>query len=253
MSGQDYEQLTLFQGDSPASRLVLPGSAEARRMTVTSGLKCLELSRNSGPLGSLVRTLLGSSIWRSTRCTLTWKTKATPSRRLLFRLVPSTPRTGGTGALLSGVERWKKNITGKDGDPILWKTPIASDSANMEFYHNSRGEPNLSGMVKMWHTPKATDYKGSGPAGSKSAEHDLKKHNLKGVVMFYPTPTTGAGLCGGTGNFQRLKKLETSGQITEEERRNMSQGNGGQLNPTWVEWLMGFPLGWTDLNASETR
>lgn len=22
---------------------------------------------------------------------------------------------------------------------------------------------------------------------------------------------------------------------------------GGKLNPTWVEWLMGFPLGWTDL------
>lgn len=24
---------------------------------------------------------------------------------------------------------------------------------------------------------------------------------------------------------------------------------GGQLNPNWVEWLMGFPIGWTDLNA----
>jgi hypothetical protein len=24
---------------------------------------------------------------------------------------------------------------------------------------------------------------------------------------------------------------------------------GGSLNPTWVEWLMGFPLGWTDLEA----
>jgi DNA (cytosine-5)-methyltransferase 1 len=23
----------------------------------------------------------------------------------------------------------------------------------------------------------------------------------------------------------------------------------GQLNPTWVEWLMGFPQGWTDLEA----
>ena len=22
---------------------------------------------------------------------------------------------------------------------------------------------------------------------------------------------------------------------------------GGPLNPTWVEWLMGWPLGWTDL------
>jgi hypothetical protein len=27
----------------------------------------------------------------------------------------------------------------------------------------------------------------------------------------------------------------------------------GALNPTWVEWLMGFPLGWTDLGPSETR
>jgi DNA (cytosine-5)-methyltransferase 1 len=27
---------------------------------------------------------------------------------------------------------------------------------------------------------------------------------------------------------------------------------GGQLNPPWVEWLMGFPLGWTDSSASET-
>ena len=29
--------------------------------------------------------------------------------------------------------------------------------------------------------------------------------------------------------------------------------SGGQLNPTWVEWLMGFPLGWTDLGPSATR
>lgn len=29
--------------------------------------------------------------------------------------------------------------------------------------------------------------------------------------------------------------------------------SGGKLNPTWVEWLMGFPLGWTDLDASETQ
>jgi len=27
---------------------------------------------------------------------------------------------------------------------------------------------------------------------------------------------------------------------------------GGQLNPMWVEWLMGFPTGWTDLKHSET-
>ena len=27
----------------------------------------------------------------------------------------------------------------------------------------------------------------------------------------------------------------------------------GQLNPTWVEWLMGFPLGWTVSKVWETR
>jgi hypothetical protein len=30
---------------------------------------------------------------------------------------------------------------------------------------------------------------------------------------------------------------------------SLPERGGGQLNPTWVEWLMGFPLGWTDLDA----
>ena len=42
------------------------------------------------------------------------------------------------------------------------------------------------------------------------------------------------------------------------ERTGGTQGEclpqqvGGALNPTWVEWLMGWPLGWTDLSASGT-
>jgi hypothetical protein len=31
-----------------------------------------------------------------------------------------------------------------------------------------------------------------------------------------------------------------------------AQVNGGSLNPTWVEWLMGWPLGWTDLKPLVT-
>lgn len=197
MSGQDYEQLTLFPVGSPASRSVSPGSEEARRMTVISGQKCLESSVRSGPLGVLQKMLLTSSIWHSTRSFLTWKTKDTKQVCLYFRLVPSKPRTGGTDAPL-------------------------------------------------WPTPKASDCKGSGPRGSKSAEHNLKKRNLKGVVM-YPTPTTGAGLCGGTGNYNQLKALEEVGEITEEERKSMAARNGGQLNPDWVEAMMGFPPGWTEL------
>jgi hypothetical protein len=30
-------------------------------------------------------------------------------------------------------------------------------------------------------------------------------------------------------------------------------GFTGQLNPEWVEWLMGFPQGWTDCDVSGMR
>ena len=72
------------------------------------------------------------------------------------------------------------------------------------------------------------------------------------MVAMYPTPTTGAGLCGGTGNFQQLKKLAEKGVITEEERRQMSQGNGGNLNPEFVEWMMGYEQQFTKLIPTPT-
>src|SRR5699024_6348581 len=93
MSGPGYEQLTLFPADSPASHLVLPGSDEARKMTATSGRKCCELCKSYSQLGSLVRMLLASSIWGSTKRYLVWKPQATKQGRLFFRLVPLTPPT----------------------------------------------------------------------------------------------------------------------------------------------------------------
>lgn len=63
-------------------------------MTGTSGRRCAELFRKSGPLGSLVRMCLESSIWRSTRCYLTWKVKVTPARRLLFQQTFIIPAAG---------------------------------------------------------------------------------------------------------------------------------------------------------------
>ena len=163
MSGPVYEQLTLFPEGFHVSPSVYPGSEEAKRMTVISGRKCSELYEKSGPVGSLVRMCLESSIWHSTRCLLTWKAKAIPHNHLLFRLVASTPRTNENGC------------------------------------------------------------------------------------VFWPTPSTGAALCAGTGNFQTLKRMQEKGLITEEERRNLSQGNGGKTNPELLEWLMGYQRAFTGL------
>ena len=46
-------------------------------------------------------------------------------------------------------------------------------------------------------------------------------------------------LCGGGKYKHRLEELVES----------TPHGRIGKMNPEWVEWLMGYPIGWTDLNA----
>jgi DNA (cytosine-5)-methyltransferase 1 len=48
------------------------------------------------------------------------------------------------------------------------------------------------------------------------------------------------------------ERLEKGQQVRLNTAVAPAGGQGGSLNPTWVEWLMGFPEGWTDLKPSET-
>lgn len=86
--------------------------------------------------------------------------------------------------------------------------------------------------------------------GGKESNRETGK-KLITVVSQFPTPRT-KGMCGGTGSYQKMKDLEAKGIITPDERRQMTAGSGGQLNPTWVEWLMGWPLEWTALKPLAT-
>ena len=95
--------------------------------------------------------------------------------------------------------------------------------------------------VRLWPTPRANCMNGASRAPRRQGAPDLQT-----VVAMFPTPTT-EGLCGGSGAAERLEEMEASGQITPEERRSMTAGNGGQLNPDWVEWLMGYPIGWSEV------
>ena len=53
-----------------------------------------------------------------------------------------------------------------------------------------------------------------------------------------PTTPSGGGNCGGSGAYKNALKNGT--HIPHS------------INPNLYEWLMGFPIGWTDLNASVT-
>src|ERR1700754_3056037 len=101
--GNLFNDPTSLQEGSHASLSVLPGSERARLMTVTSGQRCCELLKRSGPLGSSLRTLLTSSRWNSTMCWLIWKPLVTPRGRLRFQLAVSVRHTDecGSGFLLT--------------------------------------------------------------------------------------------------------------------------------------------------------
>ena len=51
-----------------------------------------------------------------------------------------------------------------------------------------------------------------------------------------------------TGSRDRWENPERSRNLNDQ----LATRETGQLNPSWVEWLMGWPVGWTDLKPLET-
>jgi len=68
--------------------------------------------------------------------------------------------------------------------------------------------------------------------------------------MTWPTPSSGdwkdtPGMSKeGENGRNRTDQLPRKVYAVEQTPKG-----GGKLNPTWVEWLMGYPIGWTDLNS----
>jgi hypothetical protein len=135
----------------------------------------------------------------------------------------------------------------------LWPTPQAHDATKgyaerVGRYGTKHGARNLNDEVQKWPTPQARDWKGPSGISLKGTENDLPN-----AVRSYPTPTSndhkGAGYQKGK-NGARFFTLP--GAAREADGMAYDTSSSGQLNPTWVEWLMGFPLGWTDLEPLAT-
>jgi hypothetical protein len=85
---------------------------------------------------------------------------------------------------------------------------------------------------RLWPTPRA--LMGSATALSREGRTCLE---WEAAHRMFPTPTA-----------RDHRFPNRNGNFTDQ----LPNVIGGQLNPTWVEWLMGFPLGWTDLGGSAT-
>jgi hypothetical protein len=124
----------------------------------------------------------------------------------------------------------------------LLPTPTAQS------YGSNRGG-SVGRVGKMWPTPQSYS-KGNSKSMPGLTPLDLavrpemEKHRVRAIerrrgepMRQFQTPT----VCG---NYNSNGSSAKSGEGLAPV--------GGKLNPTWVEWLMGWPLGWTGLEPLET-
>ena len=97
-----------------------------------------------------------------------------------------------------------------------------------------------------WPTPLASDGPNGGP-NSRGSKGDLR---LSAAVHHFPTPKARDYRTGDRPESRRAR-FRRSGEWHSPDLNDVA-APGGQLNPPWVEWLMGWPIGWTGLEPLET-
>ena len=140
----------------------------------------------------------------------------------------------------------------------FWPTPRAQEpGCTSEGYGRALAElvEGREQKKRMWPTPVSSDGNGGlSPERfySYDRERQMKRLSYLRDAVLYPTPGT-TGLSNGSGNCGKANRLKDEGIISEEERRSFRAGNGGKLNPDWVSWLMGWPVGWDDIMPMEVE
>tara|TARA_R100001509_G_scaffold142513_2_gene97951 strand:+ start:1558 stop:2073 length:516 start_codon:yes stop_codon:yes gene_type:complete len=125
------------------------------------------------------------------------------------------PLTGKSVSLDRFVKFWPDAETQASGTPQMWPTPTGQDNPQVRGVGKTVGTKRgttLGGAVRMWPTPTANEDAAGTPAGK-----------MQGML----------------GNHPDIRGT------------TQAEWSLGSLNPTWVEWLMGYEIGHTDLGHWE--
>lgn len=251
------EKLQCLQEASPASLSASRDEERERTMTATSGRRCFAQFGRYSPLGSLVKMLLESEAWYSPARRLKWQAEECcsekitlyeqesglplrksaevlsvrdiPSKRLLFRLVPSVRPTGATGC-------------------GLLPTPVGIDAGsgrtNRSLSPNATPRPTLAKAARenLLPTPTVMEDRRK-PNGSARDRKLMTNLNPFSVAELLLTPQASDGLRSGMG-METLMKAKENGDLAQQVAHRIG-GGSSQLNPLFVEEMMGFPEGWT--------
>lgn len=122
----------------------------------------------------------------------------------------------------------------------LLPTPVCVDTGsrfNRSASEGAKLRPTLGAMAKfnLWPTPTVKGNYNRKGLSSKSGD------GLATAVLRWPTPTAR--------DYRGVHRTERGRERRLENARGvpLNEAAGGLLNPNWVEWLMGWPIGWTAL------
>lgn len=255
-SGMTLQHLTANHGKGEL--ILLPGGSHVKTfLQQEKALASRESGQDSGERwpGWLAKYDLNSCLWKTPQCSLLGD---------LEEFSGTWPKWGimHDGACW-GLMTPERRTEGKEFG--YWATPLCMDSlppkSDQALMHEAtitrpgRQKPaNLRDQVnpesiKRWPTPMSRDYKG--PMYEKPNTKPRKDYLPNAVKLHsFPTPGT-TGFSSGTGNCEKANQLYRDNILTEAERISFRAGNGGQLNPDWTEWLMGWPIGYTRLEPIE--
>ena len=186
MKKQDLKQLPSSQAAFPVSPSPPQGSEGALRMNATCGRKCAALLPSCGPVGCLGKMLLASSIWGSTKRSLTWQKRDTLFSHSYFRLAASAHGMSASELLSSR---------------LMFPTPLASDkntcrdAANLDVYLSDNGifrKVNKNGAIwslslsaaVFYLTPAA--FRNSAPSANLSAQVIRQERPLSETAALNP-------------------------------------------------------------------
>ena len=231
LPGQDLLPMALPLMSSPAGSRAR--TSQLLAMALASRVRDLVCGRNIGDC--LARWDQDGQSWRTSQACLIegWQ-----------RYSETWPRSG----LMLGGTAYPRQPLAPLTDGIAFgslPTPTAGDakasgSRNTPTSKAHRGT-SLTDAVRgdggtgRWPTPHANCWTGPGWSGPG------RGRNLQTAVQF-PTPAA--------------RDHRYPNKVPHKIRRRNLKGEqlpnaiGGPLNPRWVEWLMGYPDGWTDLKRS---
>ena len=277
------ELLTWFREASHARTSALPAKAQA--LTVPAA-ECGEAWRGSwarfDPASSSWRTAQPCLLGDSDESLVTWPRSGMTAGGQCWELPTlARPTAANDSGLLptplaSNTKAHHMRSGGRPARSYI-PTPIATEwkngcgkTGNRAPEKAAKAGMKLGEYAKLWPTPTSSLGTNGGQVTPTKAREGGTLIEALSARTTWPTPTVcgnynrkGASATSGDGLATAVLKVATptardwrsgkASQATHDKNsRPLSEQIGGSLNPTWVEWLMGWPLGWTDLKPLET-